>query len=149
MMLLEHRRGGPGITVEDADLVIVQAHVVERRKPRAERFAQRRVERVDRSIARSCCVKQHALHLDLDRRLGVHGASVLPHLRGEVGDRPGRDVAGLQTADQHLERRVGRFVRVALVLKLLQMAHQPSRLRVITVELQPELTRLGEHVAPT
>src|SRR5438128_9088621 len=49
----EHPRGGrrSRVAVQDAHLVIVQAHILERWKARAERLAQPRVKGVDWTVA--------------------------------------------------------------------------------------------------
>src|SRR5713226_2943307 len=65
------RGGGPGVAVEDAHLVIVEAHLVERRKRGTERFAQGRVEGVHGAVAGRGRVVQVAADVDLDRRLRV------------------------------------------------------------------------------
>src|SRR5439155_12535115 len=74
-------------------------------------------------------------------------STVLAHLGGEIGHPPWRRVPGLKPPHEHLKRRVRRLVRVSLVLQLLEVVHEPPRLRVVTVELEPELSRLRQNVA--
>ena len=62
--------------VEDAHLVVDQVDVVELRVERAERLAQRGVERVDRAVAVGGGVQHLAVDLDLDGRLGQQLAAV-------------------------------------------------------------------------
>ena len=54
------------LAVEDADLVVDEVHVVERGVERAQRLAQRQVERVDRPVAVGRGVEHLAVDLDLD-----------------------------------------------------------------------------------
>ena len=89
-----------------------------------------------------------AADVDFHGRFGVDRSAVLAHLGGEVRHCPRRGIAGLETSYQHLEGRIGRLVGIPLVLELLQVIHEPARLRVVSVELEAELARLGEDVAP-
>src|SRR5258708_14149568 len=68
---------------------------------------------------------------------------------GEVSDGPWRLATRLEPAHQQLEGRIGGFVRIAAVLELLEVLDQPPGLRVVAVELETELARLGQHVAAT
>ena len=70
-MITRVRAAGGRLAVEDADLVVDQVHLVERGVERAQRLAQRQVERVDRPVAVGGGVQHLAVDLDLDAGLGA------------------------------------------------------------------------------
>ena len=61
-------RAGPG--VDDADLVVDQAHLLQPRVVAFEGLPQCAVEGIDRSVSLADRVLEHAVDLELDRRLG-------------------------------------------------------------------------------
>ena len=86
-MMTRVRAAVAGVAVEDADLVVDEVDVVDRRVERPERLAQRGVEGVDRAVAVGRGVQGLAVDLDLDRRLGQQLAPVaLLHEAGVVDD---------------------------------------------------------------
>ena len=106
------RAAGRRPAVEDAHLVVDEVDAVEQRVERAERLAQRGVERVDRAVAVGGRVQDLAVDLDLDRRLGQQLPPVaLLDEAGVVDDPERRDVAGCVAPDEELERRLGALER--------------------------------------
>ena len=65
-----HAGGGAGSRVDDPDLVIDQAHLLQARIVPFKGFPQGAVERVDRSVALADRMLEHAVDLELDGRLG-------------------------------------------------------------------------------
>ncbi len=65
-------RVGPGGLVEDAHLVVVEAHVGDLREARHQRLAQRQVEGVDRAVALGGGVMDLVADAHLDRALADH-----------------------------------------------------------------------------
>ena len=119
-MITRVLRGGRRDAVEDADLVVDQADVVEPRVERPERLAQGGVERVDRAVAVAGGVQDLAVDLDLDGRLGQELAAVaLLDQAGVVDDPERRDVVGRVAPDEELEAGLGAFEREPVRLELL------------------------------
>ena len=136
-------RGRRRLAVEDAHLVVDEVDGVELRVERAERLAQRGVERVDRAVAVGRRVQHLAVDLDLDRRLGAQLAAVaLLDEAGVVDDPERRDVAAAVAPDEELEGRLGALEREPVGLELLdelrQLARVDDALELVAELLGPE-----------
>ena len=102
--------------------------VVDARVERAERLAQRGVERVDRAVAVGRGVQDLAVDLDLDGRLGQQLAAVaLLDEAGVVDDPERRDVVGRVAPDEQLEAGLGALEREPVGLELLDELRQLAR----------------------
>ena len=132
-------RGRRRTAIEDAHLVVDQVDLVEPRVERAERLAQRRIERIDRAVAVGRRVQRLAVDLDLDRRLGQHLAAVaLLDEAGVVDDPERRRVVGGVAADEQLEAGLGPLEREPIGLELLDQLRQLARVDD-ALELMAEL----------
>ena len=140
-------RGRRRIAVEDAHLVVDEVDVVDRRVERAERLAQRGVERVDRAVAVGRGVQDLAVDLHLDRRLGEQLAAVALLDEAGVVDDPERGgVVGCVAPDEQLEGGLRALEREAFGLELLD---QPGQLaRIDALELVPQLFAPGWTCSP-
>jgi hypothetical protein len=121
-----HRARAVGL-IEDTDLEVDEVDVLQVRVYLADRVAQRPVQRVDRAIALGRSHVALASHPDLDRGLGGRVA---------VGVLLDDDPPGLEfeqrligficlTADEQLERSVGRLELETGVLELLDAVDDP------------------------
>src|SRR5713101_7293723 len=134
--------------VEDAHLVVQQAHLAEVRVELLEGLAERVVERVDRPVAGGGRVLGHALDLEPDRRFG-HGLAAVALLLDDDPEAVEVEV-GLVVAEralhQQLERRLGALELEALVLHALEHLEDAARLGRVLVEVDAVLLGLPEDV---
>src|SRR5437867_4770509 len=130
--------------VEDAHLVVEQAHRLEAGIELLEGLPQGVVERVDRPVAGGRGVLQDAFHANAHRRLG-HRLTVAALLLDDDAIRFEVEV-GLEPSErafhQELERRLRALELEALVLQRLQPVEDATTVGRVLVEIDPVLRGL-------
>src|SRR5713226_2030765 len=146
----EHARLGPRAfaLVEDAHLVVEQAHFSKIRVELLEGFPERMVEGIDGPIARGRRVFGHPLdpeaHRGLGERLGV--SLVLLDDDAEAVQLEIGPVVAERALHEELERRLRTLELEALVLHPLEHVEDASRLGRVLVEIDAVLFGLPQDI---
>src|SRR4029453_12118155 len=138
---------GAGAAVEDADLVVDQADVLELGVAGAQGAAEGLVEGGGGADALADGQDPLAVDEQADGGLGEVAAVLLALDQDPVAlEGEGRLEGAALAADQQLEGGVGDLEGVAAVLQLLDPVQDPGPEGWVGVQVETQLARLGEHV---
>ncbi|MNN32971.1 hypothetical protein D3C81_1467080 [compost metagenome] len=123
-------------------------HFIKPREIGLQRFAQRIIQRVDRTVALGSSIEAVTAYAELNEGLGDYrlaGIFFNKHLKG-FKDKQLVQLTGCFT-QQQFQGGIGAFKLIALMFKILNLVNDFAGLLTGWIKTEPHILGFGEHIA--